>query len=238
MKTTLALEKQHAHRLAEEYRSRGYEVIEEPSQEQLPPFLTGYHPDILLRKADEDEAVIVEVKSRRSLAKESQIREMAGLLRTQPGWRLELVVVDVGEQLEALEDARPFARGDILRGITEAERLLASGSNEAALLLAWAVTEPTVRLLTNIEGLETHRTRPQHILKQAVVNGVVSRADYNLLLQALRHRNAQAHGFVQPDFDPNLIGALIDTTKRLLQTAMLESEGVIHGAGGTDPETL
>ena len=238
METTISLEKQHAHTLAEEYRSRGYDVIEEPSQEQLPAFLNGYHPDMLLRKADEDEAIVVEVKSRASLAKEPEIRELARLLRTQPGWRLDLVVVDVGEQLEALEGARPFAREDILRGITEAERLLGSGSAEAALLLAWAVTEPTVRLLAEREGLKTDRSTPLHVLKQAVVNGVISRADYNFLLQALRHRNAQAHGFIQPDFDPTLAGVLIDTTKRLLQSAMLESEGVTGGGGGTDPETL
>lgn len=236
METTLALEKQHAHRLAEEYRSRGYDVIEEPSQEQLPPFLSDYQPDMLLRKADEDETVVVEVKSRRTLAKEPQIRELAQLLRTQPRWRLELVVVDIGEQLEALEDARLFAKEDILRGITEAERLLASDSTEAALLLAWAVTEPTVRLLADRDGLTTGRSKPLHLIKQAVVNGVVSRTDYNLLFQALRHRNALAHGFMQPDFDPALARKLIDTTKQLLQSATLEPDGVIGGAGDIDPD--
>jgi hypothetical protein len=238
MEATIALEKQRAHTLAAEYRSRGYDVIEEPSQKQLPTFLTGYHPDMLLRKAGEEEAIIVEVKSRTSLAKEPQISELARLLRSQPGWRFELVVMDIGEQLEALEDAHPFTKENILRGIREVEQLLASGFAEAALLRAWSVAEPTVRLLAEREGLKTDRSKPLHVLKQAVVNGVVSRADYNFLLQALRHRNAQAHGFIQPDFDPTLIGVLIDTTKRLLQTATLGSEGVTGSAGGADPETL
>ena len=238
MEATLAVEKQHAHRLAQEYRSQGYEVIEEPSQEQLPPFLAGYHPDMLLRKADEDEAVVVEVKARKSLAKEPQIAELAGLLRTQPGWRLELVVVDIGEQLEALEGADPFTREDIVRGITEAERLLASAFAEAALLRAWSAAEPTVRLLAESEGLLTGQSKPIHLIKQAVMNGVVSRTDYNLLLQALRHRDALAHGFMRPDFDPTLTGSLIDTTKRLLEEADLQSEGVSDDTGGRGPETL
>ena len=230
------LEKQHALKVAEQYRRRGYDVIEEPSEDQLPTFLAGYHPDMLLRKADEEEAVVVEVKSRKSLAKEPQITELARLLRTQPGWRLDLVVVDIGEQLEALADALPFIKEDIARGITEADRLLASGFAEAALLRAWSVAEPTVRLLAERNGLTTGRSTPLHLIKQAVVYGVVSRTDYNLLFQALRHRNALAHGFVQPDFDPALAGKLIDTTKRLLQSATLEPDGVIGGAGNIDPD--
>ena len=238
METSLALEKQHAHKVAEEYRRQGYDVIEEPSEDQLPTFLAGYHPDMLLRKTDEEEAVVVEVKSRKSLAKEPQISKLAGLLRSQPGWRFELVLVDIGEQLEALEDAHPFTREDVARGITEADRLLASGFVEAALLRGWSVVEPTVRLLAERDGLTTGRSKPLHLIKQAVVYGVVSRTDYNLLFQALRHHKALAHGFVQPDFDPALAGKLIDTTKRLLQSATLEPDGATGGVGDADPEAI
>lgn len=222
METTIALEKQRARAFAEEYRSQGYEVIEEPSKEQLPPFLTGYHPDLLLRKASE--GVVVEVKSRTSLAKESQIRELARLLRTQPKWSFELVVVDEGEQLEALEDVHPFTREDILRGIAEAEQLLSFEFAEAALLRAWSSAEATVRLLVEEEGLLTAHPTPRDMFKQAVMNGVVSRGDYRFLLQILRHRNALVHGFTPPDFEATLVGALIDMTKRLLpSTTSIES---------------
>ena len=238
MDAIAGLEKQHARALAEKYRGQGYEVIEEPSEEQLPTFLAGYQPDMLLRKADEEEAVVVEVKSRVSLTKQPEIIELARLLRTQPGWRLDLVVVDVGEQLEALGDAHPFNKEDILRGITEAERLLASEFAEAALLRAWSAAEPTVRLLAESEGLLTGRSKPIHLIKQAVMNGVVSRADYNLLLQSLRHRDALAHGFMRPDFDPTLTGSLIDTTKRLLKEAALQAEGVSDDTGINGPEPL
>ena len=40
MEATISLERQRARVIAEEYRRRGYEVVEEPSQEQLPDFLT------------------------------------------------------------------------------------------------------------------------------------------------------------------------------------------------------
>ena len=199
MEAITALEKKQAGKLADEFRRRGYDVVEEPSADQLPAFLTGYRPDMLLRRDDEDEAIVVVVKSRASLAREPQIRELARLLRAKPGWRLDLVVISVEEQLEALEGAHPYGVEDISRVITEAERLLASGYSEAALLRAWSAAEPTVKLLAERDGLTLDRSAPAYILKEAVVNGVVSRAHYEILLRALRHRNAQAHGFIQPD---------------------------------------
>src|SRR5215813_7473808 len=68
MEAVTSPERQRARALAEEYRSRGYEVIEEPSPAQLPDFLSGYCPDLLVRKGDE--AIVVEVKSRSSLSKD------------------------------------------------------------------------------------------------------------------------------------------------------------------------
>ena len=50
MATIGSLERQRTRAIAGEYRSKGYEVIEEPTQEQLPDFLSGYHPDLLVRK--------------------------------------------------------------------------------------------------------------------------------------------------------------------------------------------
>src|SRR3954470_2751922 len=108
MEATLALEKQRAHDVAEEYRGKGYKVIEEPSPHDLPNFLSGYHPDLLVRRGDE--AVVVEVKARSSLVKDPQIRDLARLLRAKPGWNFELVVVGEGEKAGVLEGARSFER--------------------------------------------------------------------------------------------------------------------------------
>jgi hypothetical protein len=216
MEALISLETQRARAIAEEYRGRGYEVIEEPSPEQLPDFLAGYHPDLLIRRGDD--AIIVEVKSRSSLAKNPQIRELARLLQTKPHWNFELVVVGEGEQFSAPEGARPFERDDILRGIEAAERLVASGFSEAALLQAWSTLEATVRLLSEEEGVVLERLNPLSILTQATSNGVISRDDYSFLTKVMKFRNALAHGFQTLDFDPALVTELINITKRLLQS--------------------
>ncbi|HSA87021.1 MAG TPA: hypothetical protein VLE46_12625 [Nitrospira sp.] len=216
MQGSTPLERQRARALAEEYRSRGYEVIEVPSPEQLPDFLVGYRPDLLIRKGDE--AIVVEVKSRSSLGKDPQIRELARLLGSKPHWNFELVVVREEEQLSAPEGTRPFEREDILRGIEGTERLLEAGFAEAALVLAWTTSEAAVRLLTEAEGIELDRHTPLYVLKQAVMHGVISRDEYNFLTNVMKYRNALAHGFKTVGFDPALVKEIISTTKRLLQS--------------------
>ena len=122
MEALTSLERQRARALAEEYRSRGYEVVEEPSPEQLPDFLSGYHPDLLIQKGDE--ATVVEVKSRSSLAKNPQVRDLARLLHTKPHWNFELVVVGGEEQLNAPEGSHPFEREDIYEVLKQQQRFL------------------------------------------------------------------------------------------------------------------
>lgn len=216
MDATMSLEKQRAHELAEEYRRRGYAVIEAPSQEQLPDFLAGYHPDLLIRKGEE--AIIVAVKTRASLTKEPHIRELARLLRTRPNWTFELVIVGDGEQWRAPEGARPFVREDILNNTAAAEHLLEAGYAEAALLLAWSAVEAAVRLLTEEEQIVLDRLMPLSVLKQAVMHGVISREEYRLLTKIVEYRNALIHGFKPSHFEPTYVTDLTSTTKRLLES--------------------
>ena len=56
---------------------------------------------------------------------------------------------------------------------------------------------------------------PPYIRKQAVMNGVIDRDDYNFLMNVINYRNALVHGFKTADFDPALVSRLISVTKRL-----------------------
>ena len=92
----------------------------------------------------DNESVVIEVKSRKSLASDPRARELARLLQDRPGWRFELVVVPAEEESPYV-GVQSFERDDILRGISEADQLNEAGSTEAALLLAWASAEAAVR---------------------------------------------------------------------------------------------
>jgi hypothetical protein len=221
MATIGSLEKQRARAIAGEYRSKGYEVIEEPTQNQLPDFLSGYHPDLLVRKGDE--ARVVVVKSRTSLAQEPQIRDLARLLHTKLNWNFELVLLGAKEQMSLPEGAYPFDREAILSGMQASARLLELEFFEAALLLAWSSSEATIRLLTAAEGIVLDHLTPIYILKQAVMHGVISRDEYNFLMKAMQYRNALVHGFKTINLDSALVKELISTTQRLLQEMLVDA---------------
>lgn len=213
METPKIAEQQRARAVAEDYRRRGYDVVEEPSPESLPDFLAGYQPDLIARRGKE--TVVVEVKSRKSLADEPQVRELARLLQGKEHWSFELVVVPE-EKPVAPEGAQPFTREDVLRGLEEAERLVELGFSEAAMLRAWATAEAALRIISEEEGVKLERYAPSYMLTRAVSDGVISREEYAFFIRAMEYRNALVHGFSAAGFDINLVRKLIALIKQMI----------------------
>ena len=91
-----------AKKTAEEYRSRGYEVVMEAPLE----FFPGFIADLLVRKGDE--VKVIEVRSRPSLAADPRIGELARRVESKPGWTFELVLVSEPEKLDSPTGARSF----------------------------------------------------------------------------------------------------------------------------------
>ena len=215
METATSLERLRAKSIADRYRGKGYEVIEEPAPNQLPDFLTGYRPDLILRKGDE--SIVVEVKSRESLIGYPKLVDLDERLRSQPGWKLSLVLVDTGDDIRAHRESCLLTREDVVSLIEESERLLADGLVEAALLRCWAGADAIVRIILDEEGEDP----PGYVasgsaLTQIMWEGLIHRDDYMRLRRILPYRNAYAHGFTAPGFDAALVEELIETTKRVL----------------------
>ena len=82
-----------ARKTAEEYRSKGYEVLQETPLE----FLPGFRADLVVRKGGE--AKVIEVRRRSSLAANPKVRELAEIIDSMPGWSFELILVGEPEKL-------------------------------------------------------------------------------------------------------------------------------------------
>ena len=189
-----------ARKTAEEYRRKGYDVaIDVPLD-----FLPGFRADLLVRKPDE--VKVIEVKSRSSLAADPRIRQLARVVDSKPGWSFELLLVAEPERLDSPAGARSFDRGNVLRRIEEAEKALASGMSEAALVLAWSACEAATRVLvTDQEESSPDINAPGYFLDQAVFLGIISREEYRHLTRARKYRNAIVHGFSHDDFGDELV---------------------------------
>lgn len=212
----IARERDRIQALAEEYRGQGYDVAVEPAPHELPDFLSGYRPDLIVTRGGE--TTVVEVKSRRSLAAEAQAREIARLVEGRPGWRFELVIVG-SEPPDPPLGSVAFDHTGVQRTLEEARSLLNNGYTGPALLSGWAALEAALRLLLNAEGVELRRLAPAYLLKQAAEEGIISRDDYRSLSALMAERNAIAHGFESESISPTNVSGLLELAQRLLNEA-------------------
>lgn len=212
---TEQLERERLLELAKEYRQKGYEVLVSPKPEELPDFLRGYRPDMIVRRGEDK--VVIEVKSRPSIASAQYLRELAQAVEAHPSWRVELVMTNPEDALYSATVEGSLQEHEI-KSQLQVARELTVHHPESAILYAWSLAEATLRLLANKEGLELQRLEPLRLLKQLATEGVISRAEYQSLMNASPLRNAIAHGFKTTHLTPNVVLNLIEITEQLLNS--------------------
>lgn len=220
---TANLERERLLQLAEEYRDKGYEISFHPNLEDLPDFLRNYRPDMIVRRGDE--AVIIEVKSRHSLNSSSRqyLQNLAKSVEQHPGWRFELVMTNPEDTVYSPKAESSLQQPEIETRLQVA-RQLATQHSESAILYSWSLVEATLRLVAEHEGLSLQRLDPLYLVKQLVTEGVISRPEYQLLMDALSLRNAIAHGFKATQITQESIYELIDVVEHLLKTLLTSAE--------------
>lgn len=210
------IERERLLELAEEYRRKGYEVVFHPTLEDLPDFLKNYRPDMIARRGEE--AVVIEVKSRSSLQSDSTqyLRNLAQAIEKRPGWRFELVMANPEEVIYS-----PKAEGSLQKHEIESRlqvaRQLTIQHPESAILYAWSLVEATLRLVAEKEGLNLQRSDSLYLVKQLALEGVISKAEYQLLMNGLSLCNAIAHGFKTTQLTQDSVYELIHITEQLLK---------------------
>jgi uncharacterized protein YutE (UPF0331/DUF86 family) len=172
------------------------------------------------------ESVVVEIKSRASLNTSSdQLRALANEIEMTPGWRLELVMINPEDETYSSNMERSLKQNEIESQL-QAVSQLSSQHLESAFLFCWSLVEATLRLLAEQEFGILQRVDPLYLIKQLATEGVISRTDYKLLMNALSLRNAIAHGFKATQLSQNSMSELIKITEQLLQ--ILKTDSFVH----------
>ena len=203
--------------VAEEYRSKGYEVSVGPALD----FLDGFQADLVVRKGGESK--VVEVKTRAALAADRRIRELVDAIDSRPGWSFELVLVGEPENLYAPTGAVPFERDNIIERIKQAEKAFDSGLWEAAFMLAWSACEAATRMLLINEGVSKEGiTSASYVVDQARYLGLLSRDDYLQLSDMQGYRNAIIHGFSHDEIGEQQVAGLFKTARNLMSDGIFK----------------
>ena len=222
MEDLAIIKKEFASKRAAEYRSRGYEVLQDAPLD----FMPGFRADLLVRKNGETR--VIAVQTRTGLAVTPALEELAEAISAMPGWSFDLQLVSEPERLDAPESAESFDPAGIDRRIVEAERSLAEGFAEAAFVLAWSAAEAAIRSLAAAAGVDIRRvTQSRYLLRHAVHQDAISQRDYERLSEMLAYRNAIVHGFAARGFDAQQVHDLIAVVRKLQRTAAAENQGQV-----------
>lgn len=212
---TTNIERERLIRLAEEYRDKGYEISVHPNPEDLPDFLKNFRPDMIVRRGNE--AAVIEVKSRSSLNSSTQyLRTLAQLVEQHPGWRFELVMTNPEDAVYS-QRAEGSLQEPEIESRLQIARQLATQHPESAILYSWSLVEATLRLVAENEGLSLQRFDSLYLVKQLATEGVISKSEYQLLMNALSLRNSIAHGFKTTQLTQESLYELINIAEQLLK---------------------
>ena len=209
-------ERQRLLEVAREYRQRGYEVIVEPSHEQLPDFLAPFRLDMLARNAAEN--VIVEVRTQESLTQTPELDAIAQALHDKASWRFELVVTNPKDHtMLRLGDAALLDRLGIVYRLREARQLSDREHGEAAFLLAWSAAEALLRRIAQEEDIPIDKNNVALLLKSLLTYGLLDREQYQILQDGFQARNIIVHGYTGRQFDKELLERLLDVADQLVE---------------------
>ncbi len=202
--------------IADEYRRRGYAVTIEPSLDEVPAFIAPYRPDLIAKGPNE--IVVIEVKA--GSRTPVDLVRVAQAINGRPGWRFEVVVLDIAAQdhpssLQSTEQLELM--------LSEVQRLIEHEMQTAAFILLWAATEGALRHAAVRSDMEPDGD-PRRLARQLTSHGLITQTDLRLLETCLSARNQAVHGFVASALDAPLIQQLLLFARRLLQAGETVSD--------------
>ena len=199
------------HRLAEQVARQlvgeGYEVFVQPGPQLLPRELVGLQPDILARRGDEN--LIVEVKLAPSSEGAEQVKRIAQVVKSLPGWQVRLITAPKPEP------SSPWTLAEAEARIEDAARLAEQGYREAALVLLLAAAEAIGRQLASGEQVRVQRWSPVALFRGLVHHGLIDREDAERLVRAYVLRNRIVHGIADRSVESAELADVLEAVKRL-----------------------
>jgi hypothetical protein len=190
MKSALLKERSALDAFEPLWRKKGYTLVREPSQDELPGFLKGFHPDAIA--VGVKPSLAIEVVGGQGAAAEDKIRRLRAAFEGRDDWRLE--VVYVGPDGAPLA---PASRTEVLATLRRA-KVLADSEPAAAFLMGWATLEAIARILQPEPA--SRSLAALTVVDLLVAYGHVTQEEGLKLRRLAVERNRLAHG--QIDFAP------------------------------------
>ena len=210
--------------LANRYANQGYAVQIAPTDAELPEFLRGFCPDMIL--TNPHEKIVVEVQARGASRPESYWKELKNAIAQQQDWKLQLALNNRREE-ELQGIIQPILTKEQIEAQLQASQSLAeSGLLGGALVLVWSALEAILRKASRDQGLELANEGPGPLVTTLYADGDLTRTDYLALSASLRARNLAVHGFQGEEINQSLVDQLQKIARRLTKKYINKPERV------------
>ncbi len=205
--------------IARELVQNGYEVIREPTKDQLPEFLKtlSYLPDLLA--LSEDENLVVEVKSRPSVRGDDKISAIADAVNRQKSWRFLFVYSNprnnrARDKFSSEQDTRALriALNEVRSKTTS---LTDPTDFKAYFLYAWGLLEATLQA-SSMRPKKSSFGSSYTLVRNARIDGLISEEQFDELRELQQKRNALVHGLLDTDLNPNEVQMMLDLGAHVL----------------------
>jgi hypothetical protein len=209
------MQQQSIERIASRYQDEGFHVSVQPQGDQIPQFLAGFHLDMIATRGNE--GVVVEVKTNRiDLSSDPDVARLAEIVNAQPGWRLDLVVLQAESHVEkAAQEAGEPSDEQLDQILKTADELADKGYANYACVVAWAGLEAAMRRVRDEVELYG-RTTATELMRTMYSNGFLSREQFDRLRESYKLRTQTVHGLVPPRVEPDLVHYLTATARYLV----------------------
>lgn len=219
------MEPQALDRVVQRYRDEGYDVIVAPRGEQVPPFAAGFDLDLIATQGKE--GVVVEIKENRiDLSNDPSMTRLAEVVNAQPGWRLDVVVLEPETAIDkAARDAAEPSDDQLARILEAAEELVDRGYAPYAYVIAWGGLEAAMRRIRDVAESYGKAT-PTELMRTLYGNGFLNKEQFDRLKESYKIRSQVVHGLVPSQVDPALVRFVTATARSLVH----DPEGAVPAA--------
>lgn len=198
----MTLSATHAHmtleaKVAQDYEAKGFAVIRDPQEQDLPFNLGGYSPDLVVHTA-EGKGFIVEVKDRAERTSVDRFREVAATVAQHAGWRFLLVTGDdVSEQSISADDLLSWEQ--VETKLETGRRLLDIQEYEGAFVAIWGVIEAILRKQAQLAQIPIERLPASSLINHLYSQGELSMSQFDQMKELFAIRNRLVHGYQTAD---------------------------------------
>jgi REase_AHJR-like len=211
--TVTTTDKERLAKIAAEYSKKGYDVIIEPQEQDLPDFLQSYQPALIARQNNHN--IVIEIASRYSPQFQNYLPALTKEIEQHNDWQLDLVMTKSEELSASFHSSESLSFPEIKRRLQIAKGMITQPL-ESVLIYVWSLGEATLRLLAQQENTVLKSNSTNSLVNQLVVEGVISRTEYQCLIDSLPLRDAAAHGFQIHNLNWESIEHLIVNIEQLL----------------------